>query len=386
MVREDLISSAIAFLQDPSVAVSPIDKRKAFLQSKNLTEEEIVIALARAGEDQTYSTTSAQINTPSYAYSNPQSVRQPPPPSYGYGYGPYQGGPWPPEPPRRDWRDWFIMATVTGGVSYGLYTVAKRYVMPLISPPTPPQLEQDKASIDASFSRAFTLIDQLATDTATLKTAEAERTEKLDSALQEVGAVLNEIKAANKKREDDSRRLGDEVRGLKEMIPKALEGWKTEEDVKLKELGTGLKSLKILVGNRMGADQGTTNVPGRSHGHVDRMGGSGTPTSRDQPNHAPSHPPYAGVGAPANNDADETQEDTPPGTASSMVPAPAPGVNIPKLDVSSPFKFEARPGGRAAIPAWQMAAAASSKGKPTKIPEPAKVDGSAEGSEASVDA
>ena len=28
-------------------------------------------------------------------------------------------------PPRRDWRDWFIMATVTGGVSYGLYTVAK---------------------------------------------------------------------------------------------------------------------------------------------------------------------------------------------------------------------------------------------------------------------
>ena len=27
--------------------------------------------------------------------------------------------------PRRDWRDWFVMATVTGGVSYGLYTVAK---------------------------------------------------------------------------------------------------------------------------------------------------------------------------------------------------------------------------------------------------------------------
>jgi hypothetical protein len=27
--------------------------------------------------------------------------------------------------PRRDWRDWFIMATVVGGVSYGLFTVAK---------------------------------------------------------------------------------------------------------------------------------------------------------------------------------------------------------------------------------------------------------------------
>ena len=28
-------------------------------------------------------------------------------------------------PPQRDWRDWFIIATVTSGVGYGLYTVAK---------------------------------------------------------------------------------------------------------------------------------------------------------------------------------------------------------------------------------------------------------------------
>lgn len=28
-------------------------------------------------------------------------------------------------PPKRDWRDWFIMATTVGGVGYGLYFVAK---------------------------------------------------------------------------------------------------------------------------------------------------------------------------------------------------------------------------------------------------------------------
>jgi hypothetical protein len=27
--------------------------------------------------------------------------------------------------PKRDWRDWFIMATVMGGVGYGFYLVAK---------------------------------------------------------------------------------------------------------------------------------------------------------------------------------------------------------------------------------------------------------------------
>ena len=28
-------------------------------------------------------------------------------------------------PPKRDWRDWFIMATVTTGVGYGMYEIAK---------------------------------------------------------------------------------------------------------------------------------------------------------------------------------------------------------------------------------------------------------------------
>jgi peroxin-14 len=27
--------------------------------------------------------------------------------------------------PRRDWRDWFIMATVVSGVSYGIYSLGK---------------------------------------------------------------------------------------------------------------------------------------------------------------------------------------------------------------------------------------------------------------------
>ena len=30
-----------------------------------------------------------------------------------------------PQPPRRDWRDWFIMATVVTGVGYSLYSLGK---------------------------------------------------------------------------------------------------------------------------------------------------------------------------------------------------------------------------------------------------------------------
>ena len=111
--------TVLAVLQDPSVAASPVESRIAFLQSKNLTQEEVDAALARADGN-------SQAPAPSYAnYAPQQQVARQPPPGYGGGYQ----QPWqpqaPPELPKRDWRDWFIMATVAGGVGYGLYTVAK---------------------------------------------------------------------------------------------------------------------------------------------------------------------------------------------------------------------------------------------------------------------
>lgn len=95
---------------------SPIENRIAFLQSKNLTQEEIDTALARA-TGETAPQSSSFVN-----YSPSQVTRQSPP-----AYGGYQQQ-WqqpPPPIPKRDWRDWFIMATVVGGVGYGAYVVAK---------------------------------------------------------------------------------------------------------------------------------------------------------------------------------------------------------------------------------------------------------------------
>src|SRR5690348_9602471 len=144
------------------------------------------------------------------------------------------------------------MATVMGGVGYGLYFTAKRYILPIISPPTPPQLEQDKASIDESFKRAFDLLDQLNTDTAALKSSEESRTNRLDVALGEMESVLASLKESSKRQGEYNRRIEDDVRGLRDLIPKALDDHKETTDNRLKELSTELKSLKTLVGNRMG--------------------------------------------------------------------------------------------------------------------------------------
>lgn len=325
-IREDLVNSAVSFLQDPSVTASPVESRIAFLQSKNLTQEEIDAALARAGVENNAN----QTNYSGYALQ-PQIYRQPP------AYGGYQQYPWqqphPPPVPTRDWRDWFIMATVVGGVSYGLYTVAKRYVYPLIAPPTPPQLEADKAEIDASFEKAFALLEQLSKDTETLKASEIIRTERLDTALAEVETVIGELKTASRRREEESRRTTDEVRGLKDLIPKAIEGSKEATDTRLKELNTELKSLKTLMAQRMNPPQPAP------YGSGNRFPGTGQTASgglQQGTNNGGSQ-----TNSNSNNDNAPKPVAVSSGTTSEVTPPLRPTVN------------------RAEIPAWQKAAVQS---------------------------
>ncbi|TGO14797.1 hypothetical protein BTUL_0048g00360 [Botrytis tulipae] len=311
-----------------------------------ISAEEVDAALGRASGEQS----PAPQNYSNYAPQQ-QLVRQPQP-----GYGGYQQYPWqqpsPPEVPKRDWRDWFIMATVTGGIGYGAYFLAKRYIYPIIAPPTPPQLEQDKKEIDDSFEKAFSLLDQLAKDTETLKTTEQERTERLDIALTEVETVINELKSASRRRDEESRRMGDEVRGLKDLIPRAMEGQKEVTDNRLKELAVEMKSLKTLMGQRMNptsAINPTSNV---------------TPYNRVQSSALPSTPsPITSITTPSNSTpaVDSPTETTTPRPASVGTSSGTEAVASVQGRNVTPFNFSTgAPAGGAKIPAWQMAAATKS--------------------------
>lgn len=214
-----------------------------------------------------------------------------------------------------------------------MLTALQRYVFPLISPPTPPQLEADKASIDESFNRAFALIDQLATDTASIKDSETERTEKLDTTLKDVGTVIEDLKAANTRREAESRIIADQVTGLKDMVPKALEGWKASGDAKLEELGQEVQSLKKLLENRVGRPSGAPIPTGKGYSNSNEK-------SKDN--------------VSASNSANDGTT-TPNAESASGSSAPAPGVTPPKRESTPMRGFERSD--RRAIPAWQMAAA-----------------------------
>lgn len=225
--------------------------------------------------------------------------------------------------------------------------------MPLIAPPTPPQIEQDKAAVDEAFTRAFTLLDQLSTDTAELKKSEESRTSRLDNAIGEMESVLASLKDSSKRRDDDSRRIEDDVRSLRDLIPKALESQKENTDKRLLELGTELKSLKTLVGNRMGTGVPTSartgagsSIPGIGAG-ANMFGAQGTASTAT----GASSPAMSSTTQP-NSNAPLTSPNPSLGTSSE---GQVLGSSTPERpQTSNPYGRLA--GGRAAIPAWQMAA------------------------------
>jgi peroxin-14 len=215
----------------------------------------------------------------------------------------------------------------------------------LIAPPTPPQLEADKAAIDESFEKAFALLDQLAKDTETLKSSEETRTERLDSALAEVESVILELKTGSRRREDETRRISDEVRGLKDLIPKAMEGQKENTDTRLKELNNELKSLKTLMGQRM-APVSTASPAPSPYGRMQ------VPSTTASPG-----PPSTAKGEATNGTtASLAAESNAPKPASVSTPGGVESFAQLQGRSGSPFSSGIPPG-RASIPAWQMAAA-----------------------------
>lgn len=294
------------------------------------------------------------------------------------------------------------MATVMGGVGYGLYTVTKvgfdasllvgsryadgamqRYITPLIAPPTPPQLEQDKESIDEQFSRAFALIDQLSTDTAALKTAEDARTERLDSALKDVENLVADLKTSSRRRDDETRRISDEVKSLKDAIPKALEGAREGNENRLKDLGTELKSLKVLLGNRLGGS-GATPAAGRMVGSspasAPRPASEETAPAAPTPAVAPAAPaaaPPTPNGLQATVTSPEQEAQSSPAAAA---PAPAPAAAAAAAGQSSGNNPLSQLGRAASIPSWQMSSGGSrAKSSSPSSPAPAAGDKPADG-------
>ena len=224
----------------------------------------------------------------------------------------------------------------------------------MVAPPTTSQLDADKASIDESFSRAFALIDQLATDTQELKESEKERAKKIDSALEDVNSVCLHLKETNESRKYETRQLRDQVERLQDLIPSTLNEWKAAGDGRIDELGAELRGLRKLLGARVGSSTEANPVPSlsplKAYPHSSAQSSAPRSSSSQPMANKGSSVPTGGM-SPT------------PGPSFNIPPSTlAHGITLPKPDATEDGYKVSRP---VSIPAWQLAA---SNGKNTSGP------------------
>lgn len=308
-LRKDLISSAVTFLHDPQVASASLAKKIEFLESKELTPEEIQEALSQASTiSESHSTTSP---------SNPISLTPPPIPAYSYGA--YNQ---PPPVPKRDWRDYFVMATLSVGLTYGLYEVAKRYLLPSIVPPTPAALEADTNSLELEFSKAQAILDQLQDESVELKKVQMERTKKVEEMILEVESTMTMIRNKTFQHDEDMKLIQAQIETVQDTLPKSLTEHGEVQSHALDELMKELKSLKLTVSTQL------------------------------QGPHKPviSNSPPQNLGNTTNSSSSNT---IPSLTSGYQIPSSSSSISAESLQASN----SAPP--RTGIPAWQLAAGGS---------------------------
>lgn len=234
-MNDELIKSAVSFLRDPNVGSSPLNKKIEFLQSKGLNEQEIEEALKRANDSGSSSSLLAA-STPSYS----------PQPSYSQ-HAPLDYYQVAPQVPERTWKDYFIMATATAGVTYGLYQVVSRYLIPSIVPPGQSRVDEDKEKIDEEFIKIDKVLEQMAAEQKEIKDANEAKLKEIDVVIDNVNDFLGKYNKDKLKFDDDLRLMKLEIDNLQNSVEKNMKLTKENIHDELSDISEELTSLRNLI-------------------------------------------------------------------------------------------------------------------------------------------
>ena len=96
----------------------------------------------------------------------------------------------------------------------------KRYIVPLVKPPTPPELEADKALVTAKFDEAQQILETLKADTAELRESQEKQRQQVEEALDLVEKAVSELKESGNRRDASIRGFKADIDSIRELIPK----------------------------------------------------------------------------------------------------------------------------------------------------------------------
>ena len=90
----------------------------------------------------------------------------------------------------------------------------------MIKPPTPTELESDKALVTGKFDEAQQVLEALKAETAELKESQEKQRQKVEETLQLVEKAVIELQESGNRREADIRGFKADIDAIRELIPK----------------------------------------------------------------------------------------------------------------------------------------------------------------------
>ncbi|GAA6021937.1 hypothetical protein JCM10207_002606 [Rhodosporidiobolus poonsookiae] len=252
--RAALLTSAVSFLRDPSAASSPLAQKIAFLESKGLTQPEIQTALAQAAMS---GGGGAAGGAGGYA---------PPPQRYGAGYAPYGPQPGGMREYEKDWRDWFIMGVVGGGVGWLAVKLAQKFLLPSLQPPSESDLEASQRALEAKYDEAAALLHTLQESTDAVAASLDEQKASVEKELDEVRKAVEEMREGERKRDEWAKKVEQQVEDMAKSLPTLMDKQAAAQSSSLADLQTELKSLKSLLIARRPAGPSVGGLPSPGYG------------------------------------------------------------------------------------------------------------------------
>ncbi|CCG23242.1 Pex14 protein [Candida orthopsilosis Co 90-125] len=350
-MNEELINSAVSFLRDPNVASAALTKKVEFLESKGLNQEEIEEALKRVNEPESSSSSSI---TPSTSNTTTTSLQQAPqqlPIDY-YNVAP--------PVPERSWKDYFIMATATAGVTYGLYQIVTKYLVPSIIPPSQSSIEQDKEVINEEFIKIDKILEQLTKEQEEIKTANEEKLKDIDTVIENINDFLARYNRDKFNFDDNLKLMRLEIDNLSNSIEKNMKLNKEDVNYELVGLKDELQSLKNLIQVRGAsssssgatAANGASNNTGRTIAPVSSIPSASEILKRAKTkNETPATSSPTTLASSAASAAPVAKQTT---STSSTASTPKDEAVIPEVPADRAGGWSVGKVSSAGIPAWQM--------------------------------
>ncbi|RKP37438.1 peroxisomal membrane anchor protein conserved region-domain-containing protein [Dimargaris cristalligena] len=362
--RGDLVQSAVRFLTDPKVQGSSLEKRRAFLSNKGLTQAEIDTAMAQAGLSGANSSSSS--GTAYGGYLQPVAYSHAPP-----------AHPPPPVPPRMHWKDYFIAAVVASGAGFGLYSITTKYFIPYLRRAAfadfQERLDKERNEVDAHLSQTrdtLTLLQQQTTESTRVVN---DQSAQLQKAVDTMTRVLEQWQERETQRSRDMDSIKTDFEAITKLLPDAVDKSKDTQSAAFQNLQTEIKGLKTMLLTRRSASSTPVVVNAPSPSAVGSTDGTFSPAAYPMPT------PGGNDGSSSTNVA--ASEPYYNGAANSYKPAgsyPAAGPSSSSYAAkAAAFTNRGASTGNGGIPAWQMAQSQAKVNAPNPDKQPASESGSA---------